>query len=91
MISLQDYAPIIVGDDVAESIYQEIKKELVNNSIVEIDISTIRLMVTKCSKMIFGRLYMELGGEDFYNRIHIFGASENIKAVIRAGIQLSID
>lgn len=91
MINLQEYAPIVVGDDIARAIYEKIKLDLLTNEIVEVDISAIKLMVTKCSKMIFGQLYQDLGKEDFFERIHIHGASENIKAVIRAGIQLTIE
>lgn len=91
MISLEQYGPIIVADEVANEIYNKIKKELIAQSSVYIDMSAIKLMVTKCAKLIYGRLYLELGAENFFNNIQIAGASDNIRAVITAGIKQAIE
>lgn len=48
-------------------------------------------MATFNAKQIFGRLYLELGSSDFFERINLKGTSENIKLIIRMGIQSALE
>lgn len=84
-ITLKDYAPIISDDETAIKILELIKKELQHDN-VQIDMSDVKLMVTKCAKSIFGSLYLDMGSKCFFEKIQILNASDNVKAVINLGI-----
>lgn len=86
-IDLQKYAPIISDEVAGESILKEIKEVLVTDDTVSIDMKSIKSMATFCAKQIFGHLYKELGSEQFFNRVEIKNASDNVKTIIRIGIE----
>ena len=43
-------------------------------------------MTTFCAKQIFGRLYVELGREEYLKRVHLINLSEDVNFIIRIGI-----
>ena len=47
-------------------------------------------MATFCAKQIFGKLYVDLGSENFFERIEILNASDDLKSIIKIGIQSAI-
>ena len=86
-ISLQKYGPIISTDKEGSVIYEMINNELKNDS-VQLDMSGIVSMTTYCAKQIFGKLYNDLGPEQFFERIQIKNASDSVKLTIRLGITM---
>lgn len=87
IINLQGYAPIISDNNSGEEILNEISEALKTNEVISIDMKGIKSMATFSAKQIFGKLYMDLGPENFFNRIEIENASDNIKTIIRIGIE----
>lgn len=89
IIDLSQYGPIVSNEAVAKKIYDQIVEAL-RNGVVTIDMKGIKLMATFCSKQIFGCLYTNLGGEVFYEKIHVQNASENVKKTIGIGIEMTL-
>ena len=89
-ISLQAYAPSIGSEDLARNILQEVKDSLFENDSVIIDFSHIQTMGTNCAKLIFGELYNSFGATDFFNKVRISNATQNIQRTIRLGIEFSL-
>ena len=48
-------------------------------------------MATFCAKQIFGKLYMELNPDVFFSNIKIKNANDDVKLIIRMGIQNAIE
>jgi hypothetical protein len=48
-------------------------------------------MATFNAKQIFGKLYLELGANEFFEKLEIKNASDDLKLIIRLGIQSAID
>ncbi|MDI9365188.1 MAG: STAS-like domain-containing protein [Flavobacterium sp.] len=91
-IDFAKHGPIISEKETGEEIYLEIKKSLtVNGSKIEIDMSKTKTMATYCAKQIFGRLYLELGAEFFFERIILTNASNELKLIIKMGIQNALE
>lgn len=90
-LDLKDYGPIIGSKTVGDDIYDLIKKELLHNDKLTIDLQCIKSMATFCAKQIFGRLYIEMGSQEFFDRIIIKGADVDIKTIIQIGIQHALD
>lgn len=88
-IDLSGYGPIISDELVAKEIYELILNSAENEE-VTIDMRGVRLMATFCAKQIFGGLYITLGGERFYQNVHVMNATENIKKTIGIGIEMSL-
>ena len=87
MLKLDNYGPVLAENSKAEEILSQVREELSRESIVIIDMSSVKLMLTQCARLIFGTLYLEMGAENFYTRIQIYGATPNIRTVIVAGIE----
>jgi hypothetical protein len=90
-ILLSKYGPIISDKVIGEDIYKEVKSALSNNNDVIVDFSEIKSMATFNAKQIFGRLYLELGSENFYEKIDLKNTSPELKLIIRMGIQNALD
>lgn len=86
-INLDKFGPIISSKSVGDEIYNLIKKELDKKEIVTVQIGAIKSMATFCAKQIFGRLYLELGSNSFFEQIFIQGADADLKTIIQIGIQ----
>lgn len=87
ILDLNKYGPIIGSKSIGDEIYENIKKELSKNDSIEINVSEIKSMATFCAKQIFGKLYLELGSELFFEKIIIKGADADLKTIIQIGIQ----
>ena len=68
-LNLNTFGPIIGSKSVGEEIYTLIKKSLEDTDVLTIQIDGIKSMATFCAKQIFGRLYLDLGSESFFERI----------------------
>jgi len=90
-IEFNKYGPIISDKIVGEEIYRLINELLKTESKISIDMSGIVSMATFCAKQIFGRLYISLSAENFFDRIEFTNASEDVKLIIKIGIQNAIE
>jgi hypothetical protein len=90
-ISLGKYSPIISDKDSGDEIYSSIKDALSSEGPVTIDMDEIKSMATFCAKQIFGMLYLEIGSIDFFHRLIFINTSEDLKSIIRVGIQNAIE
>jgi hypothetical protein len=90
-IDLSNYGPIIGSKTIGDEIYWLIKKEIDKGEQISISLKNIRSMATFCAKQIFGKLYVELGSQLFFEKILITGADNDLKTIIQIGIQHAIE
>jgi hypothetical protein len=90
-INLNKYGPIISSKSIGKEIYDLIKESLKKNKNIIIKVDNIKSMATFCAKQIFGRLYVELGSENFFDKININGADDDLKTIIQIGIQHALE
>lgn len=90
-ISLKEYGPLLSDKKVGEEILKRIKLDLQKSEVVNIDFTNITSMATFCAKQIFGNLYLELGPEKFFERIKFMKVNEDLKIIIKMGIQNAIE
>lgn len=91
IIELKKYGPIISDKIVGDEIYQLINENLKNHQNISIDLTGIISMATFCAKQIFGRLYLSLTSEVFFERIELTNVSDDVKLIIKIGIQNAIE
>lgn len=89
-IKLDDFGPIISTKESGKKILDLINDNLKGNQKVSVDLEKIRSMATFCAKQIFGNLYITLGAEKFFENIEILNASDDLKSIIKIGIQSAI-
>lgn len=90
-IDLTKYAPVFSNEEIGKNVFLEIMSALKTDDGVVIDMTGIKSMATCCSKQVFGELYKKMGAEDFYKRVFIKGATDNVKVIIRLGIKNVIE
>lgn len=90
-INLTEYGPLISDKKVGSVIYEKISIALLTNDIIKIDFENIISMATFCAKQIFGKLYLELGSQNFFERIKFENANEDLKIIIKMGIHNAIE
>lgn len=90
-IDLKKYGPLLSDKKIGDEIYQEIRINLDKATIINIDFKYITSMATFCAKQIFGKLYIEMGSEKFFERIKLMNANEDLKIIIKMGIQNALD
>lgn len=90
-IELKKYGLIISDQHSGKIIYEKIKEEINSHSKCIVDFLDVKSMATFNAKQIFGKLYLELGSNDFFEKIEIKNASEDLKLIIRLGIQSAIE
>jgi hypothetical protein len=89
-INLDDFGPIISTKESGNKIFTLIIDSLKTNNQVSVDLGKIRSMATFCAKQIFGNLYVKLGAEKFFESVEILNASDDLKSIIKIGIQSAI-
>ena len=89
-INLDKFGPIISTKESGNQILGLINDGLKSSQLIQIDLNKIRSMATFCAKQIFGILYVDLGSENFFERIEILNASDDLKSIIKIGIQSAI-
>lgn len=69
-------------------VYQEIKTHLDGGDTIIVDFSGIDTMTTYFAKQVFGRLYIELGAEQFTEKVKFEkqNISDDVELVLRIGI-----
>lgn len=90
-IDLTQYAPVISDEQTGITIFKDIKNAICQDNTIVIDMTGIKSMATFCAKQIFGQLYKELGPNDFYSKIQIKNANDDIKVIIRMGIVSALE
>lgn len=90
-VELKKYGPIISDKEVGSEIYEIIAVKLEKGQSLEIDFSNIISMATFCAKQIFGKLYIELGAEKFFDDIKFQNVNDDLKIIIKMGIQSAIE
>lgn len=85
-MKLDKYGPIISSQEAGEEIYTEIKESLKKHEKISIDLKRIQTMATFCAKQIFGKLYLELKPETFFEKIQLVNVNNDLKVIIRLGI-----
>lgn len=85
IISLSAFGANITNDIIGNLIYESIKKNI-DNELIEIDFTGVRVMTTFCAKQIFGRLLSELGSGVFFQKFSFVNADDNIQYIISIGI-----
>ena len=89
-LNLNIFAPIISEKQQGEEVYSLIQSLEPNKNKVVIDFSSIKAMTTFCAKQIFGKLYIELTANVFYENIILKNVSEDVKFSISFGIKSAI-
>lgn len=90
-IKLEQYGPIISDKAIGDEIYAKISSALATGNSVEIDFTSIKSMATFCAKQIFGRIYLELTPQVFFEKLILKNALEDVKLIIKIGIQNAIE
>ena len=90
-IELKKFGLIISDQDSGKTIYEKIKNDIESHGKCIVDLQDVKSMATYNAKQIFGKLYLELGSKDFFEKIEIKNASEDLKLIIRLGIQSALE
>jgi hypothetical protein len=90
-IKLEKFGPIISDKNLGNDISKLIEKSLESNKTIEIDFQNVISMATFCAKQIFGELYVEKGAEYFFENIKMSNVSDDLKIIIKMGIQSAIE
>jgi len=90
-IELKKYGPIISDKKLGEELYNLINDSLKDQQTIELDMTGIISMATFCAKQIFGRLYLNLSPEVFFDRIELKNTTDDLKLIIKIGIQNAIE
>ncbi|RIV25121.1 DUF4325 domain-containing protein [Fibrisoma montanum] len=90
-ITLSEYGRVISESELGNQILEDINAMLIDNESIIIDFTDVISMATFCSKQIFGQLYISMTPQDFFKRITIKNASEDMRIIVRLGIEKALD
>ena len=90
-IFLSSYGHVISDSELGNRIYSDILDALSNFNVVTIDFKDVISMATFCSKQIFGKLYSTMSSQDFFKRVVIQNASNDMRIIVRLGIEKALD
>jgi hypothetical protein len=91
-IQLFKFGTVINDTQTGSTIYNAIKNALSSaRSPVEVDFLGVVTMATFCAKQIFGKLYVELGQESFFDKLVLKNASPELRFIIRTGIESALE
>lgn len=85
-IRIKEIATAIADKEVGEAIFAKINNTLNTVDEVVLDFDQVAVMTTFCGKQIFGRLYLNLGAEEFFRRLTLKNVRNDIKIIIEQGI-----
>jgi hypothetical protein len=91
IIEIKKFGLIVSDQDSGKVIYDEIKSQIEAHQKCIVDFHNVKSMATYNAKQIFGKLYLELGSAVFFDKIEIRNASEDLKLIIRLGIQSALE
>jgi hypothetical protein len=90
-INLASYGPIVSSKTVGDEIYNLINLTLTKETKITVNLEGIKSMATFCAKQIFGKIYIDLGSQQFFDRITLKGADNDLKTIIQIGIQHALE
>ena len=90
-IKIENFGTIISTKESGKSILDLILSKLNNENKIKIDFLNVKSMATFCAKQIFGFLYVKLGSEKFFEKLEFNNTSEDLKTIIKIGIQSAIE
>lgn len=90
-VKISSFGPIISDKVIGSKIYSEISSSLKEKEIIDVDFVGVVSMATFCAKQIFGKLYIEMGADSFFERIKFLNVSEDLQIIIKMGIQSAIE
>ena len=89
--SFKEYSPSLSDKSKAEEIQVKIKYlDPVHNQLI-IDFDGLIAMTTICARIIFGRLYKEMGSQLFAQNIQMKNLEETVRIVIKWGISKELE
>ena len=82
------FKSVITRKSDGDEVYSIIKSHLDNGNVILVDFTGIDTMTTYFAKQVFGKLYLELGSDEFSNRIRFEKSkmSDDVELVLRIGI-----
>lgn len=89
-INLEEYAPAITQKLKAEEIFNKIMHENPIDNHIVINMNKIITMTTQCARLVFGRLYLNLTADIYYQNIELQNVSEDLDIIIKMGIDHAI-
>lgn len=90
-INLLDFGSVINDMATGELLYNTIRQALTDYHQVEVDFTGVITMATFCAKQVFGKLYVELGSQPFFNRLILKNANSDLKFIVRTGIESALN
>lgn len=82
---------VIASQKIGDQILEKIKNILKEEDSVILNFNEVYSMTTSCAKQIFGKLYIEMGAEDFFSKISIINTIDDLKIIINHGIQKALE
>jgi len=90
-ILVKKYGHILSDQEVGSQLLAEIQNALKKGEQVILNFDEVKTMATFCSKQIFGHLYLKLSPEVFNEKIEFKNVNEDLKLLIKIGIQSALD
>ena len=87
---MKTYGNVISDENVGNEILTKVKSILLEDGVVEVDFTGVITMATFCARQIFGRLYVDLGRENFIKKVLLYNANDTIKAIVSDAIKFSV-
>lgn len=89
-IDFTKYGPAITNPDKAREIYSYISSLDPSKHEITIDLSHTETMTTRCAKIVFGFLYLDLTPDVFFQNIILKDMSDILQSIIELGIEHAI-
>lgn len=89
--SFKDYSPSLSDKSMAEQIYDSISNLDPKHNQITIDFDGLIAMTTICARIIFGRLYKEMGSKLFAENIKMKNLEDTVRIVIKWGISKELE
>lgn len=91
IINLSEYGPIVSDKKKGQEIFNLLCSNIGSTDFINLDLGAIKSMATFNAKQIFGRLYLSMGPEAFFDKIRFMNTSEDLKLIIKIGIQNALE
>ncbi len=91
IVDLKKFGPIISDKDNGLKVYELIKSIIVEDGNVEVDLKEILSMATFCAKQIFGKLYIDMGAQSFFENVKLLNVNDDMKLIINMGIHSALN
>lgn len=87
-LQMNRFKSIVTRKSDGEEVYTEIRKHLDDGDTIVVDFSGIDTMTTYFAKQVFGKLYVEMGAEQFneFVKFEKRNMSDDVELVLKIGI-----